>query len=96
MVEGINSVSIALSGSGIKEPNNGELKNKISIRKSIYYKNNLIKGTRLEEKHFVALRPGDGISPMKIDFFIGKKLNNDVELYQKCNLKDIIWEKYVS
>ena len=90
MVEGINSVSIALSGSGIKEPNNGELKNKISIRKSIYYKNNLIKGTRLEEKHFVALRPGDGISPMKIDFFIGKKLNNDVELYQKCNLKDII------
>ena len=54
------------------------------------YKNNLIKGTRLEEKHFVALRPGDGISPMKIDFFIGKKLNNDVELYQKCNLKDII------
>lgn len=90
MIDGIRIVSTILSGSGIKEPTGLEINNKEAIRKSLYFNNQLKKGTRLEEKHIVALRPGDGISPMKINFFIGKKLNNDVELYQKCSLKDII------
>ena len=71
MVDGINNVSIALSGSGIKEPSRG-VKKQRSIRKSLYYKNSLDKGTKLKENHFVALRPADGISPMKIDLFIDK------------------------
>ena len=89
MVEGIKSVSIALSGSGIKEPNSAELKNKNSIRKSLHYQDKLMIGTKLEERHFIALRPGDGVSPMQIDLFIGKRLKCDTDIYQKCNLNDI-------
>ena len=40
------------------------------------------------KKHFISLRPGDGISPMRIPQIIGKKFSRDLNQYDKLELSD--------
>ena len=74
MVASIRNIELAISGNGIKEPSESEKKNISIVRKSLHFKSNLESGHVLTTNDIIVIRPGTGISPMKIDEFIGKKL----------------------
>jgi N,N'-diacetyllegionaminate synthase len=78
MVKAIRNIEMAISGSGIKEPSESEKKNTFIARKSMHLKHALKKGHVLSQKDLIALRPGDGISPMDIDEIVGKILVQDL------------------
>jgi N,N'-diacetyllegionaminate synthase len=82
MVKAIRNIELALSGNGIKEPSPSEAKNINIGRKSIHFIANLPKGHIVKEEDLIMLRPGVGISPMKMHTIIGKKLLSDVKAYQ--------------
>ena len=88
MVKSIRNIESALSGSGIKEPSNSELKNINAVRKSLHYIQDFPANHVVTNNDMVALRPGTGISPMEIDMFLGKKLKNSVQGSSFVKLKD--------
>lgn len=73
MVTAIRIVEKAIAGDGRKIPTPGELKNRDIARKSLFVKSALEKGQIIDYPDLIALRPGDGISPMEIDRVVGKK-----------------------
>lgn len=79
MVQAIRNIELAISGSGIKVPSASEHKNISIARKSICLNNYKAAGTIIEANDICIKRPGDGISPMKIDEVIGKTLITDIE-----------------
>ncbi len=90
MIFSIRNTSLAISGTGIKELMPSEVENKSIARKSLFYKKSLSKGTILEGKHFVALRPeSGGISPMNIDSYIGRELIKQTEAFEQVKLEHI-------
>jgi N,N'-diacetyllegionaminate synthase len=90
MVRAIRNIEMALSGTGIKTPSNSELKNLLIARKSIYLNRSVVKGEIVSEDDLVMLRPGDGISPMKMNILLGKKFVKDLEKGHKLNISDFI------
>ena len=90
MVKSIRNIEIALSGTGIKEPSDSELKNIQITRKSIHINKPLEKGHILKKEDLIMMRPGDGISPMDIDFYISKKIANDLPEGHKITKSDIV------
>ncbi|MEQ8704208.1 MAG: N-acetylneuraminate synthase [Phaeodactylibacter sp.] len=89
MVDAIRNIELAISGHGRKEPSPSELPNKSIARKSLHLTSSLPKGTVIEEGHLIALRPGDGISPMQWNRIIGRRLNNDLEAGTKLLWTDL-------
>ncbi len=89
MVLAIRNIEKAIAGSGIKEPSESEKKNIIIARKSIHLKKDLRKGTIITENDIIALRPGDGISAMKWNEVIGKKLLEDKKENDKLNWNNL-------
>jgi N-acetylneuraminate synthase/N,N'-diacetyllegionaminate synthase len=87
MVQGIRNIEKALSGNGIKSPSPSENKNKIVARKSILLNKNLVAGTIITKEDLAIKRPGNGISPMKINEVIGKELKTN-----KPNETILQWE----
>lgn len=79
MVQSIRNIEMAISGDGKKKPTASELNNLSVARKSLHLLKDLKKGDILTDKNLIALRPGDGISPMEIDVIIGKILNCNLE-----------------
>ena len=75
MVTAIRNIEQAISGSGKKEPSSSEQKNKEFARKSIHFKRSMKAGETIEEEDIIALRPGNGISPMEWKYIIGRKVN---------------------
>ncbi|PZR19830.1 MAG: N-acetylneuraminate synthase [Flavobacterium psychrophilum] len=90
MVSAIRNIELAISGSGVKEPSSSELKNIAIARKSIHLNEDLPKGHVLTDNDIIALRPGDGISPMEWNNIIGKQLTADKNKFDKLLLTDII------
>ena len=90
MVRAIHNIELAISGNGKKEPSASEIKNIVIARKSIHLKNDKKNGEMITANDLVMKRPGDGISPMKIDEVIGRKLNNDFKSDHKLTLDDIL------
>lgn len=90
MVKAIRNIEFAISGSGIKEPSESEVKNISIARKSIHLNSDLPKGHVIVDNDLIALRPGDGISPMKWNSIVGKKLVIDKNKFDKLSLSDII------
>jgi N,N'-diacetyllegionaminate synthase len=90
MVRAIRNIEMAISGSGKKEPSESELKNIKIARKSIHLKRDLYKGQIISEQDILALRPGDGISPMKWHSIIGKKINRDMFQFDQIQFSDLI------
>ena len=88
MIKGIRNIEISLQGHSSKTVTKSEMVNKIHVRKSICYNENLKKGEILTEDKVIMLRPGDGISPMKVTSFIGKKCNKDLVKYDKLKKTD--------
>ncbi len=78
MVMAIRNIEKAIAGSGVKEPSPSESKNIPLGRKSIHYTKNLMRGHVVSKNDFVMLRPGTGVSPMRIDDFVGRELVVDV------------------
>ncbi len=89
MVKAIRNIELAISGSGEKEVSESEMKNIIVARKSIHLNNAMIAGQQIQKKDLVMKRPGDGISPMKIDSLIGKIVSQDLQKDHKLELKDL-------
>ena len=74
MIAAIRNIELAISGSGVKEPSPSEIKNKEIARKSIHAAKDLAAGTILMETDLIMKRPGTGLSPMKVNEVLGKKL----------------------
>jgi N,N'-diacetyllegionaminate synthase len=81
MVKAIRNIELAISGTGIKEPSESELKNIAIVRKSLHFQDNFAAGHIIKERDLIALRPGSGISPMQIENYIDRKLKQDVEAF---------------
>jgi N-acetylneuraminate synthase/N,N'-diacetyllegionaminate synthase len=77
MVTSIRNIEKALSGNGEKQPSHSELKNKEVARKSIHTTRSIKAGEIIKEEDIIALRPGNGITPMEWKNIIGKKVNRD-------------------
>jgi N,N'-diacetyllegionaminate synthase len=87
MVTSIRNIELAL-GSELKVPTPSELKNKAIARKSIHLSNALKAGHILSTGDLEMKRPGDGISPMKMNTVIGKKLKSDLPAEHKLSADD--------
>ena len=81
MIESIRNIEQVISGSGVKEVSDSEKSNIAIVRKSLHFKKNFKEGDIIKKSDFIALRPGSGISPMHIDSYLGKRLNQDVEAF---------------
>jgi N,N'-diacetyllegionaminate synthase len=89
MVSAIRNIEQAISGNGIKEPSQSEIKNRIAARKSLHVKRAMKKGEILTFNDLVALRPGNGISPMQIDECVGQKLYRDISAFDMLSFEHI-------
>lgn len=78
MVRSIRNIELAL-GSGIKAPSPSEQKNIAVARKSLVAARTLPAGTIIRLADIAVKRPGSGISPMKIETFIGRRLIRNLE-----------------
>lgn len=76
LIKSIREVEVAL-GSEIKQSLKSEECNKFVARKSLTARKEIIKGTEFTRDNLIALRPGNGVSPMKIWDLIGKKANKN-------------------
>lgn len=89
MVNAIRNIESAL-GSSEKVPTSSELKNVVIARRSIHILYDLPQGHILSEKDLIMKRPGNGISPMRIQEVLNKKLNRDVPKDYKLSMDDLI------
>ena len=89
MVSAIRNIEKALSGTGVKSPTNSELKNKDLIRKSIFIEKAIPENHEITLDNIALLRPGDGISPMKIEMILGMKTNKDLPSFHKLCFSDL-------
>jgi N-acetylneuraminate synthase/N,N'-diacetyllegionaminate synthase len=89
MVSGIRNVEKMMRGSGIKEPSISESKNIAIARRSVHAVRDLSEGSMIQSKDLIALRPGDGISPMHWDEILGKQLVRNVGEGEK-----LTWEMF--
>ena len=88
MVSSIRNIESAMLGSGVKEPSNSEIKNIAIARKSIHLRIDKMAGEMIAEQDLEMLRPGDGISPMKMDSIIGCVINKELKAGHKLMLTD--------
>lgn len=89
MVKAIRNTENAISGDGIKAPSTSEQKNIEIARKSLFYMQDLKKGDVITERHITALRPASGLSPMKWNQVIGKRLLRDIKASTQVRLEDL-------
>lgn len=80
MVSAIRNISVAIVGSAVKAPTPSELRNRLVGRKSLHFSVSLPAGTVIKRDHLKIMRPGTGVSPMRIDDIIGRQLTSDVSL----------------
>ena len=78
MVQQIRQVEAAL-GTGIKQPSEIELKNRIAARKSLVAKKVIKQGELFTEENLVVKRPGDGIAPIEYWAYLGKPAQKSYE-----------------
>lgn len=82
MVKGIREVEKSL-GSSRKSPTPSELKNKLIVRKSIVAKTKIKKGDKFSFQNLDYKRPGDGLSPMRVQDILGREASKDFEIDEK-------------
>lgn len=74
MVSAIRNIELAISGNGVKQASESEIKNLSIARKSIHAVKDLLPGKMIKETDLIMKRPGDGISPMDMEKVIGRKV----------------------
>ena len=82
MISAIRNIELALSGDGIKAPSESEIKNISIARKSLHTAREIKVGEQITELDLIALRPGSGISPMKINDILGKRVTRQIGAYE--------------
>ncbi len=82
MVNSIRNIESSF-GDGIKKPTLSEKKNIDIARKSIVAKKNIKKNEIFSENNITTKRPGNGISPMRWHYYLGKRSNRN---YKKDEL----------
>ncbi|MDW3647066.1 MAG: N-acetylneuraminate synthase [Bacteroidia bacterium] len=87
MISMIRNIELAL-GEKEKKPSPSEKKNITIVRKSIHLKHDLPAGTSLTAEDLIMLRPGDGISPMKLEDLLGKELRHPLKSGHKLAIQD--------
>ena len=90
MVKAIRNIEKAIAGDGIKKASPSELKNKAIARKSIHLASPVNVGQQIREADLIALRPGDGISPMEWSEIIRKKATRDMDQYHQLSWEDLL------
>lgn len=88
MVEAVRHIEEAM-GDGRKEPTDSERVNIAAARKSIHAAENLPAGRPIQRKDLVMLRPGDGISPMRMNEVVGRKPAKEIEAGEKLDMEDL-------
>lgn len=78
LISQINEIN-QMKGDGIKIPQSSEIKNRLTIRKSITAKHDLEQGKKIEEDDILIKRPADGIEPKFLSKIIGKTLNTNIK-----------------
>jgi len=78
MVSAIRNIEVAL-GDGVKRITPSEAKNISLVRKSIVAKCSIKAGESFTSVNITTKRPGNGVSPMRWDEFLGKNANRDFE-----------------
>ena len=76
MVEGIREIELAL-GDGIKRPTLSEQANLPVARKSLVAARSIRAGELFNEANLTAKRPGNGVSPMQWDNYMGRPASRD-------------------
>jgi N-acetylneuraminate synthase/N,N'-diacetyllegionaminate synthase len=89
MVRSIRHIDRAL-GSSMKEPSASEQKNIAIARKSIHLKRAMGQNETITPEDLIMVRPGDGISPMKIQSVIGRTLKLGLSEGHKLSETDLI------
>lgn len=82
MIKLIRNVEISI-GQNFKKLSKNESSNKLIVRKSIFAKKNIKKGEILTWSNLCIKRPGDGVSPMLINKYIGKKSKFNYKIDEK-------------
>lgn len=88
MVTAIRNIEQAL-GSATKEPSPSELPNRAIARKSIHLRHAVSSGQVIAGADLIMLRPGDGLSPMRIDEVVGRKVQRDLMEGHKLSETDL-------
>jgi sialic acid synthase SpsE len=68
-----------MKGDGIKIPQFSEIKNRLTIRKSITAKRDLQQGEKIQEDNISIKRPADGIEPKYLTMILGKTINTNIK-----------------
>ena len=68
-----------MKGDGIKIPQFSEIKNRLTIRKSITAKRDLQQGKKIQEDDISIKRPADGIEPKYLTMILGKTINTNIK-----------------
>ena len=76
MISAIRKIEVIL-GDGIKKPSSSEIKNIEIVRKSIVARKDINKDEVFSINNIAIKRPGNGVSPMRWDEFIGSKATKD-------------------
>jgi N,N'-diacetyllegionaminate synthase len=87
MVLAIRNIELSL-GSAVKAPSRSETKNIAIARKSIHLTVDKTKGDQIFETDLEMLRPGDGISPMKMRMLIGKTITQNLPAGHQLTVND--------
>lgn len=88
-VKAIRNTEKIISGSGLKEPSNSELKNILVARKSIHLKRDFSKGDVISSSDIEIIRPNNGISPMYYNLILDKKLTRNKAAGEPLNWEDL-------
>lgn len=89
MVKAIKNIELAISGDGEKSISNSEAKNLIVARKSIHLKCDKKVGEYISIDDLEMVRPGDGISPMRLYDVVGMRVVEDLFKGHKLLFKNI-------
>jgi N-acetylneuraminate synthase/N,N'-diacetyllegionaminate synthase len=79
MVASIRNIEKAISGNGLKVPSPSETPNISVARRSIHLNVDLQKGEIIKFENLIMKRPGNGISPMKLEEVVGKRMTKMIK-----------------
>jgi N-acetylneuraminate synthase/N,N'-diacetyllegionaminate synthase len=83
----------AARGSGLKEPVAAELPIAAVARKSLHWNGDLAGGETITDGDLVALRPGTGMPPSRIDTLVGRRLARSVAAGSAVDPEDLTPER---
>lgn len=85
LVRSIRNVELAM-GDGIKRPSASEIRNRTIARKSLVAAKVIAQGELFDENNLAVKRPGNGISPMRLDELIGRPAPRSFEADELISL----------